>query len=209
MKYLSGLFFLFISLMSFAQDDSVAYSRDYEFKEGFFLNGRQFRTNSPILKSAVISNYPKSQVDFMTQMMEQQFLTFRSDDGSEQKVETSTLWGYCQNRSVFINYNNEFHRFNLIGTLCHFTASVYSPGSYHDPMNTYGINANDELHQFVYDTRSDKVIDFNINSMELILKDDPDLYAEFMKLKKRKKGDSIFIYLRKFNEKHPFYLPAK
>jgi hypothetical protein len=28
-----------------------------------------------------------------------------------------------------------------------------------------------------------------------------------MKLKSRKKGDSLFIYLRKFNERHPFYLP--
>jgi hypothetical protein len=208
MKFLPVFIFHFISLLVSAQTDSVAYSRDFEFKEGFFLTAEQFRSNSPIPKSAIISSYPKSQVDFISQIIAQKFIAYKAEDGTEQKIEPLDLWGYCQNRSVFINYKNEFHRFNLIGRLCHFTASVYSPGAYTDPMNTYGINTSDELHQFVFDTRTNKIIDFDVKNMEIILGEDPELYAEFMKLKKRKKGDSIFIYLRKFNEKHPFYLPA-
>jgi hypothetical protein len=207
MKYPLILIFSFIKLVGFANGDSVAYSRDYEFKEGYYLTAEQFKSNSPILKTAIVSSYPKSQVDFMTQMLEQQFITYKAADGSEQKVETLSLWGYCQNRSIFINYKDDFHRFNVIGTLCHFTAPVYSAGSFHDPMNTYGINANDELHPFIFDTRSVKVTDFVIKEMEEVLKEDPELYNEFMKLKSRKKGDSLFIYLRKFNERHPFYLP--
>jgi hypothetical protein len=33
------------------------------------------------------------------------------------------------------------------------------------------------------------------------------LYNEFIALKKKQKRDSIFLYLRKYNEKHPIYFP--
>jgi hypothetical protein len=188
-------------------NDSVAYSREYEFKEGLFLTVEHFKKNDPILKVSIISSYPKSQVDFMKQVTEQKYISYKAADGSEQKIETMTIWGYCQNRSLYINFNNEFYRINQIGTLCHFTAVVSTPMSYNDPMNTYGINSNDEMRQFLFDTRTNEAIDFNSKNMEILLKDDPELHAEFSKLKKRKKVDSIFIFFRRYNEKHPLYLP--
>jgi hypothetical protein len=53
------------------------------------------------------------------------------------------------------------------------------------------------------------ITEFNVDAMEVILKNDAELYAEFMKLKKRKKADSIFIYLRKYNDVHPLYIYGK
>jgi hypothetical protein len=209
MRKIVFVFLFFFELAGFSQSDSVPYSREYEFTEGIFLNVEQFRKNEPIPKSAIVSGYPKSQVDFMKQVTDQRYITYKAPDGSEQKVETLSLWGYCQNRSLFINFNNELNRVNQIGTLCHFTSIVNMPLSYQDPMNTYGINTTDEMRQFVFDTQSNRVVDFNITNMELLLKNDAELYTEFMKLKKRKKADSLFIFLRRYNEKHPLYLPVK
>jgi hypothetical protein len=202
------LLFYFLPTAGICVTDSVAYSRDYEFKEGIFLNAEQFKNNDPILKSSIISNYPKSQVDFMKQITEQRYITYKAADGTEQKVETMSIWGYAQNRSIFINFNNEFNRINQIGLLSLFTAAVQAPIGYTDPMNTYGINTSDEMRQFVFDARTNKAVNFDVHNMELILQDDPELYTEFMKLKKRKKADSIFIFLRRYNEKHPLYLPS-
>lgn len=53
------------------------------------------------------------------------------------------------------------------------------------------------------------MVDFNVTNMEEILKTDTDLYNQFMKLKESEKPNSIFTYLRKYNEKHPLYLPLK
>ncbi|MCW3072192.1 MAG: hypothetical protein JWO44_2082 [Bacteroidetes bacterium] len=209
MRKLVFIFLFFIQLTGFSQADSIAYSREYEFREGIFLNVEQFRKNEPVPKSAIISSYPKTQVDFMKQVTDQRYISYKAADGSEQKVETLSLWGYCQNRSLFINFNNELNRVNQIGTLCHFTSIVNTPISYQDPMNTYGINTTDEMRQFVFDTQSNKVLDFNVKNMELLLQNDPGLYTEFMKLKKRKKADAIFIFLRRYNENHPLYLPVK
>ncbi|HEX8514592.1 MAG TPA: hypothetical protein VF868_00230 [Bacteroidia bacterium] len=206
MKLLLSFLFL-LPFAAVAGPDSVAYSRDYDFKEGVFLSLEHFKRNDPVLKSAIISSYPKSQVDFMKQITNQKYITFRNSEGVEQRVETMTVWGYCQNRSLFINFNNDFNRINQIGLLSLFAAVVMTPVGYQDPMNTYGINTNDELRQFVLDTRTNKALDFNVRNMEIILEDDPELHTEFMKLKKRQKADSIFIYLRRYNEKHPLYLP--
>lgn len=198
----------FVFRCAFSQQDSVAYSRDYEFKEGVFLSAEQFKKNDPVPKSAIISGYPKTQVDFMKEVIDQQYITYKAANGSEQKVETADLWGYVQNRTVYINFSNEFNRVNQIGTLSLFTAAVNTPMTYQDPMNTYGINTTNEMRQFIFDSQANKIVDFNVHNMEILLQADPELCAEFMKLKKRKKLDSIFIYLRKYNEKHPLYLPS-
>lgn len=206
MKHFLILLLLCSSLVLQGQK-SVPYSRDYEFKEGVFLTIDQFKNNDPILKAAIISNIPKNQADFMKEIMEFKNIIYKDKDGKEQKLETMSVWGYCQNRTIYINFNNDFNRLNVIGTLCHFTAAVLIRGGYQDPMNTYGINTQSEVRQFILNTKENKVVDFNIPEMEKILQDDQQLYTEFMKLKKRKKADSIFIYLRSYNEKYPLYLP--
>lgn len=201
--------FLFIDLHAFAQSDSVAYSREYEFTEGIYLTAAQFRQNAPIRKENIISAVPGSELDFIAQVMQNETIRFKDASGQEQQVPRGTVWGYCQNRSIYINFNKSFNRVNVIGSLCHLVATVTTIVGIHDPMDyNYAINNTyDELRQFVYDTKSDQVLDFDVKNMEKLLSSDLALYAEFMKLSKRKKADSIFLYLRKYNENHPLYLP--
>ena len=213
MKKTITLLFYFISLFAPAQTDSVAYSHDYEFTEGLFLTVNQFKQNIPITKSSIVSDIPKNQIDFLKQVVEQKYIICKDTAGKEQKVETQSLWGYCQNRTVYINFNKEFDRLNVIGTLCHFIAKVITATPYVDPMyNNFGMGMNntvEELRQFVFDTQTNKICNFNEKNMEILLKNDDQLYNQFMTLKKRKKSDAIFVYLRKYNEKHPLYLPIK
>lgn len=208
MQQVIGCIFLFFSLGALAQTNTVAYSRDYEFKEGLFLTLEQFKKNTPIRKSAIVSVLPKDQIDFLTQVTEQKTVAYKDSAGMEHKIETATIWGFYQNRTVFINFNNDFNRVNVIGTLSLFSAIVTQAPLRNEPIgDMYAIEPSfTELRQFVFDTQTNKVFDFNVKNMELLLKNDAELHAQFMKLKKRKKADSIFIYLRKYNEKHPLYL---
>lgn len=210
MRLFLTVIYSFLSSIAFAQTDDIAYSRDYEFTEGLFLTIDQFKNNDPILKSSIISAIPKGQLDFLKQVLEQKSFVYKDSAGNEQRIETSGIWGYCQNRSVCINFNKQFNKLNVIGTLCHFTAMVAVSVGFRDPMGfNSGLNSIDELQQFVFDTQTDKVLDFNVKNMEILLKSDSELYTQFMALKKRKKADSVFVYLRKLNEKHPLYLPVK
>ncbi len=212
MKNIFTIFFLFLSCISFSQTNTVAYTRDYEFTEGIFLNVNNFKQNSPIPKSAIVSGIPKTDIDFLKQVVEQKIIVYKDTSGKEQKLETANLWGFCQNRALSINFNKEFYRFNVIGTLCHFTAKVTTVVSYRDPMtfnNGMGMDRTvEELRQFVFDTQTNKIYDFDEKIMELLLKNDDLLYGQFTALKKRQKPDAIFVYLRKYNERHPLYLPG-
>ncbi|MGQ0829083.1 MAG: hypothetical protein ACT4ON_11900 [Bacteroidota bacterium] len=211
MKSLFAAIFLLISFTLFSQIDSVPYSREYEFKEGIYLTIEQFKKNTPIAKSAVVSDIPKSQLDFLTQVMDHKKIILKDSAGNDQKIETASVWGYCQNRTIYINFNNEFNRVNVIGTLCHLTAIITRVTTFDDPINsTYGMNTTfDELRQFILDIQTNKILSFDVKNMEILLARDNELYKQFMALKRREKSDSIFIYLRKYNEKHPLYLPSK
>lgn len=197
------------SICCYSQNQTTAYSREYEFKEGIYLTIEDFFNNNPIEKKLIVSAVPKTDVDFMKQVVENKYMMYKDSTGKEIKIETSTIWGYCQNRSIYINYNKSFNRLNVIGTLCHFTATITNYINYTDPMYTMGMNNTyDEVRQFVLDTQINKVYAFNVGNMELILKNDDALFEEFSKIKKRKKGDAIFLYMRKYNEKRPLYLKA-
>ncbi len=204
MKKLIFVFLLITSVAGRAQQDSIAYSHEFDFKEGVYLTYYQFKHNLPIPVSAIVSSYPKTQLDFLTEVTDQKFIEIKDAAGNTQKVESSTLWGYCRNRSVYVNFNKQFNKLNTIGTLCYFTSSVTCSTGMPDPMgmpSTY-----EELRQFVYDTKTNKVYDFNVKNMEELLKNDEELYNKFMAMKKREKADVIFVLLRKYNERHPFYI---
>ena len=208
MKGCVYILLFFISGMGIAQSDSIPYTRDFEFKEGIYLTIDQFRNNQPIPPSSVISPIPKTELDFLTRVMEKKNVTYIDETGAEQQVASSSIWGYCRNRYLYVNFNQTFNRLNVIGNLCHFTSEVMILSAYQDPLYyNHGItNSYNELRQFIFCTDSNIVRDFNTLSMEEILKNDGELYEQFMKMKRKEKGNSIFAYLRKYNEKHPLYI---
>ena len=65
-----------------------------------------------------------------------------------------------------------------------------------------------EMRQFFLDFETGQVIEYGINNFMTILMRDKDLYDEYIQLNKRKKRQMMFLYLRKFNEKHPLFLPV-
>jgi hypothetical protein len=211
MKKIVTISFLLISLLGLSQVNSVAYTRDYEFSEGLYLTIDQFKNNTPIDKSSIVANVSKNSVDFLKQVVQKKHIVYRDTMGIEQKHQTSEIWGYNQNRMLYINYNNDFSRVNVIGTLLQFTALIKASASFMDPMySNYGLSTTtEELRQFIYDTQTGRTVPFDLKSFTNLLKSDTELYDQFMKLGKREKYDSQFIYLRKYNEKHPLMLPSR
>jgi hypothetical protein len=44
--------------------------------------------------------------------------------------------------------------------------------------------------------------------MEVLLMKDPELHDEYVQLSNKKKKQLKFLYLRKFNEENPLYIPV-
>jgi hypothetical protein len=65
-----------------------------------------------------------------------------------------------------------------------------------------------EVKQYLLDFETGKIVEFNREGTELLLMKDEKLYEEFVRLPRKDKKDLMFVYIRKFNENNPLYIPA-
>jgi len=86
--------------------------------------------------------------------------------------------------------------------------SYYSPYSAYSPYGRSNMSRN-ELKQYLIDFESGKVLEFDVENTELLLMKDNQLYEEYIQLSRKKKKMLMFVYIRKFNEKNPLYLPVE
>jgi hypothetical protein len=157
--------------------------------------------------------------------------------GIRQEILKNTIWGYARNGVLYVQIQGNFNRITFIGSICHFVADVttidsrnsspYGYGGYYDPYsypysygnyyNPYGssyspygrnYSTRNELKQYLIDFESGKILEFNLESTELLLMKDNKLYEEYIQLPRKKKRDLMFVYIRKFNEDNPLYIPV-
>jgi hypothetical protein len=85
----------------------------------------------------------------------------------------------------------------------------YSPyGSYYSPYGSTQSTRN-ELKQYIIDFETGKVMEFTADNVKLLIMKDASVYDEYVQLPKKKQKELMFVYVRKFNEKNPLYLPGK
>ena len=240
-KYTITIICLIVSLFTFdlsAQSDSTAnmvkYTPEFKFREGFYLNFDQVKSNKPIPKSRILTSIEYSSKTFFDQVTESKTITYFDDLGNSQEVETHNLWGYSKNGILYINVGGAFNRITIIGNICHFVANVtsyssrynspygyspygYSPYGYspygYSPYGyyPYGYGSPNyrttELKQFLLDFNSGKVLEYESKNVEMLLMSDPELHDEFSGLRSKKKQQLRFMYIRKFNERYPLFIP--
>lgn len=205
----------------FAQSDSVRYvkySPDFKFTEGIYLNYTQVRKNKPIPKSRILTSIDYRRNDFFDRVLSSKRIYFYDDMGMRQEVSPEKIWGYSKNGSLYINQNDGFHRISIVGNICHFVAdvTVYS-NNYTDPYYFYNpyyyrmnqpMAATTEMRQFLLSFETGQVLEYTVGAVEVLLMKDPELYDEFANLRKKKKKQLKFMYMRKFNERNPLMLPV-
>ncbi len=63
------------------------------------------------------------------------------------------------------------------------------------------------MRQYLIDFETGKLYDYKRESLEVLLMKDPELHDEYQSLRRRKKKQLKFMYIRKFNERNPIYFP--
>jgi len=89
----------------------------------------------------------------------------------------------------------------------------YSYGSYYSPYGAYGYpynqnTARNELVQYIIDFETGKIMEYDVENTELLLMKDSELYEEFMRLPSKQRKDLMFVYIRKYNERNPLFIPV-
>jgi hypothetical protein len=212
-----------------AQDDQgkkmVEYSPDFEFNDGIFPNFESVKENNPIPAARIVTDEDLNDRAFYDKVTAQKDITIYDDNGVKKVMRTEDIWGYSRNGILYINVGMAFHRISYMGSICHFVATVttYNP-NYYDPYyynpyysSSYYYNrysypqsnvANTDLRQYLLDFETGDVMEYDTESVEVLLMKDPELSDEYHALRNRKKKQMKFVFIRRFNEKHPLYFPA-
>lgn len=222
MKQFLALFIsiFFANNILIAQADTtklVKYTPAFKFTEGIYNTFEQVKENKPILKSRIVTNISIKDIAFFEKVLINKEIAYYDDYGIKQSVKTENIWGYCRKGTLYIQVEDEFNRIPVVGNICHFVANitVYRNRYYnqYDPYYSYSSTLRPqqvsyELKQFIIDFETSKIMDYDYQTLSIILMRDSELFEEYEALKKRKRKQLMFLYLRKYNEKHPLYIPV-
>lgn len=208
----------------------VKYSPDFRFTDGIYLNFDQVKENDPISKAKLLTSANYNDRDFFDKVLANDKIYFYDNLGVRQEVGKSSIWGFARNGVLYIQVQANFNRITFVGSICHFVADIttydyrYSPYGYYNPYSynsyyspygsfysPYGQTtvARNELKQYVIEFETGKMLDYDVESLEILLMSDPELYDQFIKLTSKQKKEQMFVFIRKFNEKNPLYIPVK
>ena len=211
------ILFLFISLTGWSQYDTtgkVRYTNEYVFKEGFFISFDQVLANKPVSFERIISGEKNSET-WLDDVLNLKTVVILDDYGIQQKIDINQIWGYCKNNALYVNWDKEFYRIPYIGRISHYLATQTVRMDYYaDPYYGYtpGMGPSYEtnkLVQNIIDFENGKSFPFSLEAVESFLMKDMVLFDEFNQLKKNKKKQLMFLYIRKYNERNPLYLPIQ
>ena len=198
----------------------VKFTPDFAFNEGFYIVFDQVKNNAPIPPARLITDFDYTDPDFFNRVLDGKKIAYFDQFGIRQETEVDKLWGFSKNGALYIRIGEVFNRVTFIGSICHFVATIttynsryydpyyYNPYSYYRYMSTPSSYSSSEMKQFIIDFDTGKVLDYTVDSVEVLLMKDPELHDEFVSLRKKKKKQLKFMYIRKFNERNPLYLPV-
>ena len=216
------------------KEGMVKYTPEFRFTDGIYLNFDQVKLNSPIPKSKLLTSIDYNDREFFKKILGGDKIYFYDNMGVRQEVAKNTIWGYSRNGVIYIQVQDNFNRITFVGSICHFVADVttvdsrsysspygyydpyyapYSYSSYYNPYSPYyspyrSNMTRNELKQYLIEFESGKLLEFDVSNTELLLMKDDKLYEEYVQLSRKKKKELMFVYIRKFNENNPLYLPV-
>lgn len=218
------------------KEGMVKYTPDFKFTDGIYLNFDQVKSNSPIPKSKLLTSADYNDREFFNKIFASEKIYYYDEMGVRQELEKNNIWGFSRNGVLYVLIQGNFNRITFFGSICHFVADVttydtrynYSPYGYYDPYYSYPYSygsyypygsyyspyrqqsmARNELRQYIIDFETGKILEFTVDNVKLLLMKDPSVYDEYIQLPRKKKKELMFVYVRKFNEKNPLYLPEK
>jgi len=201
---------LFLSLLFSAFCFSQNPQPEIVFPEGVYISFEDLISVKPVSLTRIVNPDPVS----YSEVTSAENIEYINDLGVKSTVTTDKIWGYVDKGTLYVRINKEFHRVTMVGTISHlfvnekyYQQSNYDPYyyGYGYPMSSQSYESN-RLVQYIIDFKSGNILPMDTGTLEILLSADPDIFNEYISLKKRKRKQMMLMYIRKFNEKHPLIL---
>lgn len=206
---------LYVFAASGIESDStkaMPYQRGFQFEPGIYLTINDWKHNNPIPKEAIITEFDPGAPYFYLQVLHKRWLHYRDANGTVNKIECEKIFGYSVDNVV---YTKHHLKIAIIGAICHFTSVLYQID---DPYltgfafavmdismsNQSGIHKQEKFRQYIINFETGAIHRFTERALKKLISTDIHLYQEYKQFKGRKR-DRMFIFLKKYNERHPVY----
>ena len=152
----------------------------------------------------------------LNKLLKKEKISFYDNNGIRQSIEPKYLWGYSKHNTPYINYNGNFYRLPTIGKISQFIASVtvvrtasdpFYGGGYYGGIGPTTTYEDKETKHFLLSIENGVIYENNYKNVEKLLLSDKQIYAEYMALKKRKRKQLSYMFIKKFNDANPVYFP--
>lgn len=208
MRILVAIVALALASVLHAQLDTglVRYRGGFDFNEGIYLRFEAFRDNEPTIP---LKDLTDAQGRPSADLMRGDKLFHLDSSGARVPVTLDNVWGLCNNNVIYLQAGKGFHRIGMMGSLCH----VLYESSYQDFSN-YGYMMGGPVtrtvqEQRILDMETGAFLSLNAATMEQLLKRDEVLYEEWSAVPvKKRKDEVIFLFLRRYNDRHPLFFPS-
>lgn len=202
-------------ILTYSSIASSIIAQAPEFNDGIYTNVEMVKNNRPLPLTWIVSEMEVDDRNFYKNLMKSEQIIFFDDNGVRTSLETKSIWGYSHKGDLYINVGGAFHKIDFFGRISHFVASksTYAPLEilegqrdiwYNKPV---GITIRNR--KYLLDIEENKVWDFDLDGLERVLENDPELLNEYEALKDRKKEKMKYVFLRRYNEKYPLNYPLE
>lgn len=186
----------------------ILYDGGFDFREGIYFGFEDFRANRPaVALKDLLSDQGKPAGDLRQSNGK---LFYMDSAGTKQRIELDRTWGFCNRDVVYVRIGDGFSRIGLMGSVAHivYDNTYRSWGSYGSAYGA-GPYTTTVQEQRLLDMESGDFLPVTGGGIYLAILHDEELVAEFEALPKRERNreETIFRFMRRYNERHPLYFP--
>ncbi len=211
MKILCSLFLSILAVVTFAQEKPPILTAPQP-KKGIYRNFQEFLCNSPSIQSPfqVVCRSGEGRVEKGIADYKLVLL-----DSATRRRDLRKIWGVCDGESIYVNEVNcygilNFKKIHGLGRYCYFygttrasTGAMLAAGAVGGlaGQSLVGATATSEG-AYVLNINNGKFFLLDKETLQIILKKDPELYDQYAEDERRSNRKTLLSYIPKYNERH-------
>ncbi len=178
-----------------------------ELNDGLYLSVEDLQYNDPVPPTYLINDLDIRKPDYLDLVVQLDSIRYYDSEEMEARIANHDLWGYCKNGIPYVNFDDQFARVQVVGSICHFTSIVEVMSYVSDPFDRMGMLTpvvTQEIMENMIDLATGKISRFEDDVFLNVLQRDSQLYREYLALKPKEQKQKRFRYLTLYNERNPF-----
>ncbi len=216
----SGKPIILTSEEGFTLKDSIKYSANYQFRDGFYIGRRAFLNNKPVTLDKVLTTVPYTDPDIYAKILSRGGIKVFEGDSNLVYHNIADVFGFVQNRVFYINLGQGgFVRMPDLGKICKVVQGSSTPRvqpSGGVGVNSWGgasvgvgiqINGGSNITEYIFRIDGGPIVEFTPEMLLEMIKDDEIVFNSYVGLNKRYRLKEMYNVLHEYNRRNPLYLP--